>query len=485
MQKVRVRIAPSPTGPLHLGTARTALFNFLFARKHGGVFVIRIEDTDLERSDPKLEKDILDNLHWLGIQWDEGPDIGGPHASYRQSERTKSYAKALEKLLAQGSAYYCFCTEEELEKERTRQKREGQPLRYSGKCRATDSKDARARLSRGEKAIIRFKIPEKQIVFTDLIRRELTFNGALFGDIAIAKNPETPLYNFAAVIDDAAMQITHVLRGEDHIANTPKQIAIAGALGIPSPQFGHFPLILGSDRSKLSKRHGATSVQELRDLGYYPQAVVNFLALLGWNPGTEREMFSFEELIAAFDLTRVQKSGAIWNQQKLNHFNAYFAGHTPPPQNAVDRIETIRSTQNWSPAVNVAGITSSTFARVPPEDVEKTLVRAPYYFVAPEKISPEILRWKNMTDDEIKRMLETSLEFLENISEETWKRSTLEEKILGAAQEFGKGDRGRLLWPLRVALSGQKQSDSPFEIAANIGKGETLRRLQAAIDGMS
>jgi glutamyl-tRNA synthetase len=263
--EVRTRFAPSPTGFLHIGSARTALFNYLFAKKNQGSFILRIEDTDKERSKPEFEKDIFENLKWLGIEWDYGP--------YRQSERGEIYKKYLEKLLAEGKAYYCFCSEEELEAERQYQMSIGQPPRYSGKCANLTKEEVEKYLAEGKKFVIRFKVESKKVEFEDLIRGKIEFDSSLIGDIIIAKPDSggyTPLYNFGVVVDDFEMKISHVIRGEEHISNTPKQILIQEALGFPQPKYAHLPLILGPDRSKLSKRHGAVSVAQYRKLGYLP-----------------------------------------------------------------------------------------------------------------------------------------------------------------------------------------------------------------------
>ena len=304
-QEIRVRIAPSPTGPLHLGTARTALFNYLFAKKNKGKFILRIEDTDIERSDEKYEKDIIENLKWLGLEWDE--------EIYRQSQRTAIYQKYIEKLLDSGQAFWCDHTKEELEKEKKEQMKKKEAPRHI--CN---------RKGKAKEGIIRFHCPDKKIVFNDLIRGKLEFDGGLLGDISIAKDKNIPLYNFAAAIDDVEMKISHVIRGEDHISNTPKQILIQEALGLTPPQFAHLPLILGQDKSKLSKRHGAVSIGWYKKEGYLPEAMINFMVLLGWNPGTEKEIFSLKKLIKEFSLERVQKGGAIFNLERLNWINGQY-----------------------------------------------------------------------------------------------------------------------------------------------------------------
>src|SRR3989344_4719798 len=288
---IRTRFAPSPTGPLHMGSVRTALFNYLLAKQQGGSFILRIEDTDKERSKPEWEKDILDNFEWLGLSHDEGPVAGGPYGPYRQSERTEMYKKYLLWLLEQGRAYYCFCTAEELEAQKQMQLAEGKAPKYLGTCRNLSLEQVRENRRVGKGSVIRFLIPEKKLAFQDLIRGTIEFDTSLFGDTVIAKDLESPLYNFSVVIDDYVMHITHVVRGEEHIPNTPKQILLQEALGFPHPKFAHLPLILAPDKTKLSKRHGDNSIAKYRKQGYLPEAVLNFLALLGWNPGTDRELF--------------------------------------------------------------------------------------------------------------------------------------------------------------------------------------------------
>src|SRR3989344_1583015 len=323
---IRTRFAPSPTGPLHIGGARSALFNYLFAKKHGGAFVLRIEDTELERSDLKYETEIFESFRWLGIEADESPERGGPYAPYRQSERLPSCRACLERLLASGSAFYCPHAEAELEAER-------RSLMASGKNPVHRCEfNGQAGPGSG-KGIIRFKTPMgRTVAFTDLIRGEISFASDLLGDFSLAKRLDVPLYNFAVVVDDHEMAITHVIRGEDHIPNTPKQLLIAEALGIAPPTYAHLPLILSQNRAKLSKRHGATSIREFREEGYLPEALVNFMALLGWNPGDDREIFSLAELADQFDIGKVQKSAAIFNIEKLDWLNGEYIRRKSPQE---------------------------------------------------------------------------------------------------------------------------------------------------------
>ena len=325
----RVRIAPSPTGWLHIGTARTALFNFLFARKNGGKFILRIEDTDKERSKKEYEENILEGLKWLNLYWDEGPDIGGPYGPYRQSERIEIYKEYLLKLLKEEKAYYCFCSPEEIEAQKKDMALRGLTPIYSGKCRNLSKREAEEKIKRGENYVIRIKMPQKKIKFKDLIRGEIEFDLSLIGDIVIAKSLEEPLYNFTVVVDDYLMKITHVIRGDDHISNTPKQLVLQEMLGFERPFYAHLPMILGPDRSKLSKRHGEMALTEYKKLGYLKEAMINFLALLGWHPSSDEEIFSLEELIERFSLERVQKSGAVFNHLKLDWFNSFYLKKIP------------------------------------------------------------------------------------------------------------------------------------------------------------
>jgi glutamyl-tRNA synthetase/nondiscriminating glutamyl-tRNA synthetase len=326
---VRVRFAPSPTGQLHVGNARTALFNWLFARKSGGVNVLRIEDTDVERSEARYEQQLLEDLHWLGLDWQEGPDIGGDFGPYRQSDRIQLYHDYAERLVQEGKAYLCFCTPEELELERQRAVAEHRPQVYSGKCRNLDLAKAQKRRANGEQAAIRLKIPDHSIKFHDMVHGPIEFPHEAVSDLIIVRSTGVPVYNYVVVIDDITMKITHVIRGDDHLSNTPKQVALYEALGAPVPEFAHLSTILGSDRERLSKRHGATSIANFREMGVLSEALVNYLALLGWAPhGGTRETFTREELIKEFDLERVTPSPAVFDMQKLYWLNRHYIALT-------------------------------------------------------------------------------------------------------------------------------------------------------------
>ena len=315
---MRVRFAPSPTGHLHVGNARTALFNWLMARGSGGTFILRIEDTDVERSTRASEAAILEDLRWLGLHWDEGPDVGGPHGPYRQSERLQLYRSYADALVEAGRAYHCFCSPERLEAERQAALAAGQPPRYAGTCRQLPVDETRRRISGGERAVIRFRVPsDRTIVFGDLVRGDVTFHTSVIGDPVLLRSDGNPAYNFAVVIDDALMQVTHVVRGEDHISNTPRQILIYEALGFTPPAFAHLALVMGPDHTLLSKRHGATSVAEFRAKGYLPEALVNYLALIGWSPGADDELLPADELARRFSIAAVGHSAGVFDEDKL------------------------------------------------------------------------------------------------------------------------------------------------------------------------
>jgi nondiscriminating glutamyl-tRNA synthetase len=332
---VRVRFAPSPTGHLHVGNARTALFNWLFARQQGGTLALRIEDTDVDRSEARFEDQLIADLKWLGLDWDEGPDAGGGYGPYRQSDRLEIYRAHAERLLNEHKAYLCFCTEEDLQKERERATAEHRQPIYSGKCRTLDPAESQRRRVSGEPCAIRLRIPEHPIRFHDIVHGEVEFSNEVVSDPIILRSSGMPVYNYVVVIDDALMKITHVIRGDDHLSNTPKQVAVYEALGWPVPEFAHLSTILGADRERLSKRHGATSIANFRDMGILPEALVNYLALLGWAPtGGTREIFSMSELVKEFSLQRVTPSPAIFDMEKLYWLDRHYIKATP-----VERIE--------------------------------------------------------------------------------------------------------------------------------------------------
>jgi len=329
--KVRVRFAPSPTGQVHVGNARTALFNWLFARQQGGALILRIEDTDLVRSESRFETQLIEEIRWLGLYWDEGPDVGGPYPPYRQSDKWQVYRVHAERLVAEGKAYRCFCTQETLERQREDAMEAHLQPNYPGTCRNLESVEAERRHASGESCAIRLKIPEKPIRFHDLVRGWVEFPSDVVSDPIIVRSTGVPVYNYVVVIDDAEMQITHVIRGDDHLSNTPKQVALYEALGWPVPEFAHLSTILGPDKERLSKRHGATSLANFREMGVLPEALMNYMALLGWAPtGGDREIFSPSELIEEFELQRVTPSPAVFDFEKLYWLNRHYIKQAAP-----------------------------------------------------------------------------------------------------------------------------------------------------------
>jgi glutamyl-tRNA synthetase len=492
-EEIRVRIAPSPTGYLHIGTARTALFNYLFAKSQGGKFVLRIEDTDLERSDEKFTKEIIESLHWLGIDYDEGPDVGGDFGPYRQSERLKTYKKYLQQLLDQNQAYYCFCTEEELEAERQTMMKRGEPPIYSGRCANLSEAEIKKFLDEGRKPVIRFRMPSKKIIFNDLIKGALEFDTKLIGDITIAKSLDAPLYNFAVVIDDETMKISHVIRGEDHISNTPKQIAIIEALGFKKPGYAHIPLTLAPDRTKLSKRHGATAIADYRAMGYLPEALLNFIAFMGWNPKTDQEFFAKDELVKIFSIANMNKAAAIFNIEKLNWLNGQYI-------RKMDLSELTEKCIPYLENANLIGKTKETEWKISATDEsiifdqlkkiialeQERLVKindlpelVSFFFGEDLAYDKELLTWKKMTAEETVEHLSEMEKFLTKTSSENFTKEFLEENIKKLITEKSLGI-GETLWPLRVALTGLKASPPPFEVAEILGKDKTLRRVTAA-----
>lgn len=462
-------MAPSPTGLLHFGTARTSLINWLFARHHQGVFVLRIEDTDTERSKKEFEDDLIGGLKWLGIDWDEGPDKSGSYGPYRQSERLDLYERYLKKMLDQAQAYFCYCTKEELELERQAMMDKGGAPRYSGRCRTAPPEGREPR-------VIRLKTPEKKITFNDIIRGEITFDLALAGDMVIAKDLRNPLYNFAVVIDDYEMKISHVIRGEDHIANTPKQIVLQEILGLAQPQYAHLPIILNPDRSKMSKRFTETSILKYRDMGYLSDALVNFIAFLGWHPEDDDEMLSRQDLIEQFTLERMQKAGAVFDEKKLNWLNSQYIKNLPNDTLA----DLVR------PFIKKANLKMPDKILKKLVDLEKNraetltgLINDSSFFFQAGDYDAEILIWKNSTSSKAKEYLEQAYAILEKIGAQSFTQVNLQESLMSAANVVGRGD---FLWPLRVALSCKTASPGPFEIAYVLGKEETLKRIQSAIN---
>ncbi|MEK7481962.1 MAG: glutamate--tRNA ligase [Patescibacteria group bacterium] len=477
-KEIRARFAPSPTGHLHIGGARTALFNWLFSKQHKGKFILRIDDTDIERSQSEFEKNIIDGLKWLGLNWDEGPDIEGDYGPYRQSERGEIYKKYIQKLLDENKAYYCFCSKEELEADRQAMLSQGIAPRYSGKCRNLPKEKSEKLSAKGE-SVIRFKVPEHEVEFTDLIRGKIKFNSALIGDLIIAKNikaAQFPLFNFAGIVDDCEMKISHVIRGEDHLPNTPKQILMAEALGFEPPKYAHLPLILAPDRSKLSKRYMETSLIDYEKQGYLAEAIINFLALLGWrsakNP--DKEIFSPEELIAEFEIKKIQKAGAIFNIEKLAWLNGQYIKQT----DSMHLAEKLKNfiPQNWFENKNIL-IKAVHAEKERMKKLADFKEMADFFFELPD-YDASLLNWRETTSEETSKNLNLLKEEIEKIPENKYNLENLETSIMPLAEKYG---RGELLWPLRAALSGKEFSPGPFEIMEILEKEETLKRIEIAL----
>jgi glutamyl-tRNA synthetase len=465
--EVRVRFAPSPTGFFSIGNARTALFNYIFAKHEKGKFLLRIEDTDKERSKEEYTQDIIEGLNWLGFIWDE--------EIIKQSERLDIYEKHLKKLIEEKKAYYCFCTPQELEAERQAQLSAGFLPKYSGRCKNIPLEEALKRAEK-ENYVIRIKMPSYEVNFQDLVRGKINFNLDLIGDVIIAKNLRSPLYNFAVVIDDHEMQISHVIRGEDHISNTPIQIALYNAFSWEKPQFAHLPLILGPDRKKLSKRYLDASMKDFRKMGYLKEAMINFLALLGWHPTVDKEIVSLEEIIKDFNFKKVQKSGAVFNEEKLKWLNNYYIKNLP----FKDIYEKIKSfvpqdwLQNEEKLIKALEISRERMKTL--KDFEEI---ARFFFQIKE-YDPELLIWANTPITVILDNLSFLLNVIKGIpNQELWTKENIQKYIMSVAETRGKGE---ILWPLRVALSGEKNSPSPIEILYVLGKEESLRRIEKAIE---
>ncbi len=478
---VRVRFAPSPTGFMHVGNARTALFNYLFARNRGGKFILRIEDTDVERHSEEAVNVIYEALKWMGIEWDEGPDVGGEFGPYRQSERLDIYREYVEKLKEKGLVYECYCTPEELEAMRKEQLERGEPPRYTGKCRNLSEEEKEKLRREGRKPVLRFKVPEDRIItFNDLVKGKIEINSRqLGGDFVIVRSNGMPVYNFVVVVDDALMRITHVIRGEDHISNTPKQLLLYEAFGFNTPEFAHLPMILGTDRSKLSKRHGSTSVKEFREKGYLPEAFTNFLALLGWYPKDGKEILSMEELIERFDIKDVNSAPAVFDTTKLNWMNQVYIRNYP-----LDKL-----TELIIPYLEKAGFDISQFSREWLERVVEVtreyltvLSDAPAYMETFLKDDFEVNR-------EAKEFLKENPDRLKVIELFYSKLKAFDGKITqesfkNLVKEVGKElkTKGKnLFMPIRIALTGKMSGVELPILAELLGKERVLKRIENSL----
>ena len=474
---VRVRFAPSPTGRLHIGGARTALFNWAFARRNGGVFILRVEDTDLERNSEESLRSILASLRWLGLEWDEGPEKGGPHGPYFQSQRVDHYRAAAERLLAEGHLYRCFCTMERLDAVRAAQSAAKLPPRYDGHCRGLSGAEAQRRAAAGEPYVLRHRVPEGQDVhIPDVIRGDVHFRSEQVEDWVALRSGGLPTYNFCCVVDDADMAISHVIRGEEHLVNTPKQVLLFRALGLREPLYAHVPLILGQDGKKLSKRTGDTALEDYRDKGYPREALFNFLCLLGFSLDDKTEIFGPAAIAAHFDLKRITKSGAIFDLDKLHWLCGEYIRHTPLPE-LTDRV---------LPWLQAAGLADARTDRAWLERVvagERERIRR--YGELPERVAylfrdqltPDAEAQKVLADADARAQLAAVAEALAGAAQfppaefETWV------KAYGKARNV---PLPRLLKPMRAALSGTLGGPPVGEILATLGRERALRRLREA-----
>ena len=480
----RVRFAPSPTGYLHVGGARTALFNWLYARRHNGVFVLRIEDTDVERSSQDMVTGILDGLRWLGLTWDEGPDVGGLHAPYFQSERLDSYRTAADRLLSEGHAYYCYCTPERLRDERERAEARGEAWQYDRTCLGLSADRMRELDAAGTQRALRFNVPSSGAAFDDAVHGRIAFEGASIEDFVILRSDRYPTYHLSVVVDDIDMGITDVIRGDDHISNTPKHVLLFQALGAAVPRFAHVPLILGADKKRLSKRHGATSVMEYQRQGYLAPAMVNFLALLGWSPGDDRELMGTQELVDIFTLEGISGGNAVFNTEKLDWMNGQYIARMP--------IEELAAAAR--PFFDDEGLGSHplvteprAFARL----LELLRPRAKRLTEFAEQARPllnELVEYepeaieKHLSSPDLATHLTALVAALDAAT--AFDEAQVEAAVRGTAAARGL-KAGALIHATRVAVTGRTQSPGLFEVLAWLGRDRTRARLLRLLEFLS
>jgi len=472
----RVRFAPSPTGHLHIGNVRTAILNWLFAKNTGGKFILRIEDTDLERSADKYTDQICEDLQWLGLNWDEGPGVGGPHQFYRQSQRLAIYKEYAQKLLDAGKAYYCFCTPQELEEMRKESLAKGETIKYNRKCFHLTEQQKKGYLAEGRKAAIRFLVPAQQIIFNDLVKGQLSFDGENIGDFVIMRGEGIPTYNFAAVVDDGLMEITHIIRGDDHVSNTPKQVVIYHALGFSLPQLIHIPMILGPDKTRLSKRHGATSIDYYRYRGYLPEVIINFLSLLSWSSVSGEEILSIEQLIEEFDFKRISKAAAVFDIEKLNWMNGHYIRQLNPE----------RLTEYAIPFLKEANYPVGDFERT-----KKIMSLLQNYLDYMDQVAEQAAIFYQDTvsidDPEARMMIRKDCSrkifwsFLRELDTIEELDANLFRKMMKTAQNE-TGIMGKDLWvPIRIVLTGKMHGPELPHIAEILGKEKCRRFVKSAI----
>ena len=481
MNAVRVRMAPAPTGRLHVGTARTTLYNWLFARHHGGTFVLRIEDSDRARSSEEFVRNILDAIRWLGLDWDEGPEVGGPYGPYSQSQKLPRYREVAQTLLDAGMAYPCYCTPEELDARRKEMQAKGLPPRYDRRCRELTAAQREQFEAGGRPKAIRFITPDEGVTgWHDLIRAEVSFENALLDDFVLLKADGFPTYLLAVVVDDHDMHISHILRGEDLISATPRQLHIYQALDWPVPEFAHIPLIMGPDRSKLSKRHGATAVTDYREQGYLPEAFVNFIALLGWSPGDDREKLSREEMIAAFDIEGIGKSGAVFDKEKLDWMNGVYLREMADDAYIAAARPFIEAACSAGPQTCGPDDTYLAKALLLEKERAKTLAELPalteFFFREPQSYDEKGERkwFRREGAGELLAAVREAVAGLDVFGE-----PSLEASIRGVAEKLGL-QPGPVIHTTRLAVTGRTAGPGLFETMAVLGRERVVERLAGA-----
>ena len=479
-EQIRTRFAPSPTGFLHIGGLRTALYSYLFAKQNGGQFILRIEDTDVKRKVEGAEEAIYAGLKWAGIKYDEGPDIGGSYGPYIQSQRLNIYKKSAEELVKNKHAYYCFCSEKTLEQMREEQTAKKQIPKYDRRCCALGEDEIQSKIKAGEPYVIRMKIPDNRVIeVDDMVRGKVLFKTNELDDQVILKSDGFPTYHLAVVIDDHLMEISHVTRTEEWLPSTPKHILLYEFLNWPAPKWAHFPLVLNPDKTKMSKRGNDVALEDYVKKGYLPEAIINFLAFLGWNPGTDKEIYSIKELLKDFSIDKVHKAGAIFNINKLDWFNGHYLRQLTLDELANLVIPFLQESKLINNNYDLAYIKKVLFLEQPRlKKLGEIGDRLAFFFKQPD-YQPSLLIWRDMPLKDAAESLKISLKIINEISE--FKRDRIEKIFLKEIEKTENKDKGRLLWPLRVALTGLKASPGPFEILEILGKKISMERIEIAI----
>lgn len=483
MDEVRVRIAPSPTGNCHVGTARNALYNYIFAKQNGGKMILRIDDTDMKRNTEESERGIFEGLRWIGINWDEGPDVGGSYGPYRQSERLDIYNKYIDKLIEEGKAYYCFCSEEEIEAERREQSLKKETVKYSGKCKNLSIDEVNKKLKEGCKYVVRFKVPNRIISFHDAVRGEITWDGNLMGDFVIKKSDGVPTYNFATAIDDWTMKISHVMRSQEHIPNTFNQVLILEALGAEVPEYVHFPLLLNEDKTKISKRDGALYIGEYRQMGYLKEAVANFIALLGWHPAGDEEFLTMEDMIEKFSLDRINKSNVVFDFKKLDWFNGIHIRSKSVDELKELILPYLKDTEYYNDVIEddekYKKIVEIERERIKRLDEVSEVFRM--FYIEPKEYDYDLVKdnVKKVELSEMINMLNEAIDELKNIFH--WEKINLEDSMRNLCNKIGVKPKV-LFMILRIGETGSNITPPLFDTFEIIGKESTLKRLESFKD---